>query len=69
MKKILIACMMLCLTACLGSTEFVITDIEAGTAGKCRYYLDGPNATYFRDSCGKFAIGDTLDITKRTHDK
>lgn len=70
MKKLLIFLTALLLMGCLNPDTRQPTKIIQihTTSGGCEYFADsGPDYEYlvFRDDCGKFNVGDTIQIVKR----
>lgn len=82
MKKILFYCafFVLVLSGCGGGAAdyvtrngVVITDIQLFTTSTCRYYITPTSYSFpeagrasFIDMCGKFNVGDTVEIVKVT---
>jgi len=73
MKKLILilSVFLVSCTPIFNYTPIIITNIEQSKGGYCRYYGYGQNiwtnnySFKFRDTCGKFQIGDTLNIVKQ----
>lgn len=65
MKKIIVIAVICLLTSCIAKMEkpFIIVDKDASTTQGCedyRYQDKHGNEEWFKDSIGKYNVGDTL---------